>query len=77
VRGNAHQVHGVLVVGDSVTAVPFIRPPDCDSCALRVALHDVDSVQVRAFDRDKSMFMAVLMMPVVYFILLSSKIRLD
>jgi hypothetical protein len=39
-------VHGVTIEGDSVRAVPFFRPPNCDSCAIRVALRDVDSVQV-------------------------------
>jgi hypothetical protein len=77
VRGTVHQVHGVRVVGDSVTAVPFIRPLACDSCALRVALHDIDSVQVRAFDRDKSIFMAILVTPMVYLVLLSFTISRD
>ncbi len=56
VRGEAHQVHGVRVTTDSVTAVPFIRAPSCDSCALRFARTDVDSVQVRATDWRKTVF---------------------
>ena len=76
-RGAVHQVHGVRVVGDSVTAVPFIRPPDCDSCALHVALRDIDSVQVRTFDRDKSIFMALVVAPIIYFVMLSFTIPRD
>jgi hypothetical protein len=77
VRGTVHQVHGVRVAGDSLTAVPFIRRPDCDSCALHLALRDIDSVQVRAFDRDKSIFMAILMTPLLYLVLLSFTIPRD
>lgn len=77
VRGSVHQVHGVRVAGDSVTAWPFIRPLNCDSCALHLALHDIDSVQVRAFDRDKSIFAAIVMTPIVYLVLLSFTIPRD
>jgi hypothetical protein len=41
----AHDVHGVVVRGDSLTAVPFWKPPDCDSCRVAFARADVDSVR--------------------------------
>jgi hypothetical protein len=67
VRGEAHQVHAVRVWGDSVIAVPFMRPPACDTCALRFARADVDSVQVRATDWRRTLFAAiVLWCPVLY-----------
>jgi hypothetical protein len=77
VHGTVHQVHGVRVAGDSVTAVPFIRPPNCEGCALHLALRDIDSVQVRALDRDKSIFVAILVLPLVYLLLLSFSIPRD
>ena len=65
-RGSGYQVHGVQVRGDSVVGVPFIRPPTCDSCALRFARSEVDSVQVRAFDWRRSVVAAILAAPLVY-----------
>jgi hypothetical protein len=46
VDGHAFVVHGVVVVGDSLRAVPYLRSPTCDSCALHWALRDIDSVRV-------------------------------
>jgi len=77
VHGRAYQVHGVRVSGDSVTAVPFIRPPSCDSCALRFALGEIDSAQVRAIDRDKTIFFAIVMTPVVVAFYLASQLPRD
>lgn len=77
VHGQAYQVHAVRVSGDSVTAVPFFRPPACDSCALRFALRDIDSVQVRAFDRDKTIFFIIIMTPVLVGFYLASQIPRD
>lgn len=42
----AHLVHGVLVRGDSVWAVPYFLPIDCDSCVQRFALAEIDSVRL-------------------------------
>jgi len=66
VRGEGHQVHGVQVRGDSVIGVPFVRPPTCDSCAVRFARADIDSVQVAAFDWRGSVFAAIALAPVLY-----------
>jgi hypothetical protein len=70
-RGLGHRVHGVRVVGDSVFAVPYFRPPSCDSCAVRLALSDVDSVQVRVPDRRGSItaavVTAVVVIPLLYY----------
>ena len=65
VHGVGHQVHGVQVRGDSVSAVPFIRPPSCDSCAMRYARSAVDSVQVRAFDWRRSLVAAIVVAPLI------------
>ena len=45
-RGTSHRVHGVLIGADSVSAVPFHRPPNCDSCRITLPLSVVDSVRV-------------------------------
>ena len=72
VRGQGHELHGIRVVGDSVVAVPFFRPPSCDSCALRFALRDVDSVQVLVADQRATITAAVLatvlLVPLLYYL---------
>ncbi len=77
VRGESHQVHGVRVYRDSVQAVPFIRPPDCDSCATRYAVSEVDSVQVRSFELRRSIVAAILLAPVVYGVYIFSHLPRD
>ncbi len=78
VRGEAHQVHGVSVNGDSVIAVPFLRPPGCDSCALRFARADIDSVQVRATDWRASLFAAITFWgPMAYLFYMAAQISRD
>lgn len=45
VHGRSYLLHGVGPVNDSVAGVPIHLPPTCDSCALRFAVADVDSVR--------------------------------
>jgi hypothetical protein len=47
-------VHGVRVVGDSVWAVPYWKPPDCDSCTVRIARSAIDSVRTHTTDDVRS-----------------------
>jgi hypothetical protein len=42
-------VHGVVIRGDSLRAVPRWKPPECDSCARFYALVAIDSTRVRRF----------------------------
>jgi len=77
VRGEVYQVHGVQVHGDSVTAVSFIRPPTCDSCALRFGRTEVDSVQVRAIEWRRSIVAAIVLAPVLYGFYLMSQLPRD
>ena len=35
-----------MVRGDSLTGVPFTRPPSCDSCRVAIPLTSVDSVRL-------------------------------
>jgi len=58
--GEVWRVHGVRVVGDSVLAVPYWKPPACDSCALRFPREAVDSVQVLVPDTRRSIVAAVI-----------------
>jgi hypothetical protein len=44
--GQAQRWHGVVVGSDSISGVPFIRAPDCDSCRRAVPLAQVDSVRI-------------------------------
>jgi len=54
VGAHAYLMHGVTLIGDSLRAVPYLKPPTCDSCAMTLALRDVDSVRVEALDREKA-----------------------
>jgi hypothetical protein len=38
-------VHSVRVRGDSLSGVPYIKPPSCDSCRIAFALSAIDSIQ--------------------------------
>ena len=64
-KGECHQVHAVQVFGDSVTAVPYFQDPNCDSCTMHLALSEVDSVQTSGSDKDKNIFLAIVLVPVV------------
>ena len=44
--GQALRWHSVAIEGDSISGVPFVQAPDCDSCRGSVPLDDVDSVRV-------------------------------
>lgn len=43
--GTSHLLHGVRFTADSVTGVPYLRPPDCDSCRVSLTLSTVDSMK--------------------------------
>jgi hypothetical protein len=72
--GQSHQVHAVLVQSDSVYAVSFIQPPQCDSCVQVFHIATIDSVQVRASDTNKTITAVVLSLPVIFFAIRLSQI---
>ena len=43
-------LHGVRVGADSITGVPLLKRPDCDSCRVALARRDVDSLRVGGTD---------------------------
>ena len=45
IETTAHDVHSVVLQGDSLTAIPYWKAPDCDSCRVAFARADVDSVR--------------------------------
>jgi len=47
--GRALTVHGVVVRGDSVRAVPRWKSPTCDTCAILYSRRAIDSVKVKVF----------------------------
>lgn len=53
-HGEDREVHGVRVRGDSIIAVPYWLPPDCDSCSVRLPLTAVDSIQIAQPDETKN-----------------------
>lgn len=50
-------LHGVEIKSDSVYGVPFIEPPSCDSCRVRIALGAVDSL--RSGNKERGFFRGV------------------
>jgi hypothetical protein len=48
--GHAFDVHGVVVSGDSVRAVRYFQSLSCETCFLRFALRDIDSVRVERYE---------------------------
>ena len=43
--GQRIQLHGVRLSGDSISGVPHVRSPDCDSCRVSVPSASVDSLR--------------------------------
>lgn len=39
------QLHAVRLADDSISGVPYIRPPECDSCRVSVPVAAVDSLR--------------------------------
>ncbi len=58
-RGEAYDVHGVVVRGDSVWAVRFFQPVDCQRCRLVFAVRDVDSLRMQQPDHRRSAGLAI------------------
>jgi hypothetical protein len=44
--GRAQRWHAVVVGTDSISGVPFTRPPACDSCRVAVSRGSVDSLRL-------------------------------
>ncbi|MEO8090351.1 MAG: hypothetical protein ABI703_08650 [Gemmatimonadales bacterium] len=44
--GTALRWHALEITGDSISGVPFTRPPGCDSCRVAVSREAVDSVRL-------------------------------
>ena len=45
-EGRPLRWHALVVAADSISGVPFIRPPGCDSCRVAVPRGSVDSVRL-------------------------------
>ena len=45
-EGRALQWHAIVVATDSISGVPYTRPPGCDSCRVAVPRESVDSVRL-------------------------------
>ena len=44
-QGRAEHWHALIVSPDSISGVPYLRPPDCDSCRVVLPRAQVDSVR--------------------------------
>jgi hypothetical protein len=43
--GRVYRWHGVVITADSVSGVPYWRPPSCDSCRVALSRVAVDSMR--------------------------------
>lgn len=67
-RGEAHQLHGVHAVGDSIVGVPWWKDPGCESCRVALARAEIDSVRAPRIDGNKTALLALLLVPVAVLI---------
>ena len=44
-RGDSRIVHAGLLQHDTLYAVPFTKPPSCDSCRIAIPMSEVDSLE--------------------------------
>ena len=44
-HGRRLQLHAVRLVADSISGVPFVQSPDCDSCRITLPRASVDSMK--------------------------------
>ena len=44
-HGRRLQLHAVRLVADSISGVPFVQSPDCDSCRITLPRASVDSIR--------------------------------
>jgi hypothetical protein len=65
------QLHGVVVGADTVSGVPFLKSPDCDSCRVRIERAEVDSLRlgeaVDGFWKTAALGVAVGLVALCYF----------
>ena len=43
--GHALRLHAVQLTADSLSGVPYLQPPDCDSCRVRLPHGSIDSLR--------------------------------
>lgn len=67
--GEVRRWHAIRIVGDTVSGVPYVEPPDCDSCRVSLPRSAVDSIRtgdpVRGFLRTTAVVFAVGLLLVV------------
>lgn len=76
-HGRRHQVHALRITADSLVAVPYFRSPACDSCAVRFALRDVDSIRVRGTSVRRSIAAGIVAAGYFYLLVQISRIAPD
>lgn len=63
--GRLEQWHGVRITADSISGVPYFRPPRCDECRIALPLTGVDSVRQGYNNEQQIMIGVVLAIPLV------------
>ena len=59
VSGRAHNVHGVRIANDSISAVPMWKPVASHTCRVRFAVAQVDSVRLESVPAETFFFLGV------------------
>jgi hypothetical protein len=69
--GEVRRWHALRIAADTVSGVPYLEPPDCDSCRVALPLSGVDSIRtgdpVRGFLRTTgAVFVGGLLLVILY-----------
>jgi len=66
-RGHAYEVHALRMFGESLVAVPFWKPPSCDTCSIRLSLAEIDSVRVEKDAPGKTIVLTTVLLAVTLY----------
>jgi len=64
-HGLAHVLIAVRLDQDTLSGVPYWKPPACDSCRLAIPRTTVDSVRVKSFDPNRTLLLGIILTPIV------------
>ena len=65
-HGSPQVLIALRTTADSLSGVPYWKPPTCDSCRVAIPRSAVDSVRITALDPNKSLLAAIIIAPLVF-----------
>lgn len=64
-HGSPRILIALRTTADTLSGVPYWKPPACDSCRVAISRSAVDSVRITALDPNKSLLAAIIITPLV------------